>query len=74
MIIPIRCKTCNKVLAGKWKAYQNMVAESEGKENILTTDLKILKQPDSKQKQALDKLGLKRYCCRVHFLTQADLL
>ncbi len=25
MIIPIRCFTCNKVIADKWEAYKNLI-------------------------------------------------
>ena len=25
MIIPIRCFTCNKTIADKWEAYQNLI-------------------------------------------------
>lgn len=31
MIIPIRCFTCNKVLANKWRTYLKKVAELDSK-------------------------------------------
>lgn len=29
MLFPIRCFTCNKVIAGKWDLYQKLVDEGE---------------------------------------------
>lgn len=46
----IRCITCNKVLAHKWRAYQALL--SQGKSI----------------KEALDMLGISRYCCRVRMM------
>lgn len=30
--------------------------------------------PETPEKKILDALGLKRQCCRKHFLTQVDLI
>jgi len=54
MIIPIRCFTCNKVIADKWEAY-----------------LKYIKNGSS-EAEALDKLSIKRYCCRRMILGHVD--
>jgi DNA-directed RNA polymerase subunit N (RpoN/RPB10) len=73
MIIPIRCVTCGKVIADKWKAYLRMTGE--------LSDPKSQKSKKSSDKTgsvsralAMDELGLARYCCRRHFLGQADLI
>jgi DNA-directed RNA polymerase subunit N (RpoN/RPB10) len=78
MIIPIRCFTCGKVIAGKWKRYQERVQELE---------LKAKKgDPESQNEEAyknlepnykgaiLDELGLQKICCRRHILTHVDLV
>tara|TARA_Y100000389_G_C17471000_1_gene530844 strand:+ start:465 stop:647 length:183 start_codon:yes stop_codon:yes gene_type:complete len=57
MIIPIRCLTCNKVLADIYEYYIQQ-----------TADDKVDK------KEILDKLELKRYCCRRHLITTEDLM
>jgi len=70
MIIPIRCVSCNNVLAGKWLAYLEKVRE-------LTKDEKLtyLTQTTTKSAhgKALDELGVTRTCCRRHLLTHVDL-
>ncbi len=76
MIIPIRCMNCGNVLGDKWRAYQRMVNEYRkrdgGQTGILYLDTKTL--PVTAEKQALDDLGLTRYCCRKHMLTHVDLI
>ena len=71
MIIPIRCMTCGKVLADKWNYYvENTKTEEE--HNIINTNVKNVKK--TKKGEVMDKLGLKRYCCRRHILTHCDLV
>jgi DNA-directed RNA polymerase subunit N (RpoN/RPB10) len=76
MITVILCMNCGKVLADKWRVYQMMVKQMKGgKENSETPyymDGKGL--PDTPEGRVLDQLGLKRICCRKHFLTQKDLI
>lgn len=74
MIFPIRCVTCNNVIAGKWLAYLEKVKENRrltGK-----TDMEYLSATTTKtaEGKALDDLGVKRQCCRRHFLTHVDLV
>ena len=67
---------CGNILGDKWRAYQRMVLEYRkrdgGKTGILYLDTKTL--PVTAEKQALDDLGLTRYCCRKHMLTHVDLI
>jgi DNA-directed RNA polymerase subunit N (RpoN/RPB10) len=87
MIIPIVCFTCNKVLADKWKTYQEKVAKLESSSQrdhqkaftmddiSITTDDKVEKYFDKlPTEKILDDLGLTRQCCRRHFLTHVDLI
>jgi len=74
MIFPIRCVTCNNVIAGKWLAYLDKVKEyrrASGK-----TDMEYLTATTTKtaEGKALDDLGVRRQCCRRHFLTHVDLV
>jgi DNA-directed RNA polymerase I, II, and III subunit RPABC5 len=71
MIIPIRCFTCGKMLADKWEYYDTEVKK--------TIEEAKRKDPDVKEDQVsraeiLDKLHLKRMCCRRHFLGHVDLI
>lgn len=74
MIFPIRCVTCNNVIAGKWQAYLDKVKEyrrASGK-----TEMEYLTATTTKtaEGKALDDLGVRRQCCRRHFLTHVDLM
>lgn len=74
MIFPIRCISCNNVIAGKWLAYLEKVKEyrrASGK-----TDMEYLSATTTKtaEGKSLDDLGVKRQCCRRHFLTHVDLV
>ena len=75
MIIPIRCVTCNTVIAGKWEAYLKLTKEYRKK----------MKQPDemvyltattdkTAEGSALDDLNVTKICCRRHFLAHVDML
>jgi DNA-directed RNA polymerase subunit N (RpoN/RPB10) len=76
MIIPIRCFTCGNMLADKWRYYQRKVNEYRnregGQKGILYLDTTTL--PVTAEGQALNELGMKRYCCRKHLLTHVDLI
>jgi DNA-directed RNA polymerase I, II, and III subunit RPABC5 len=74
MIIPIRCVSCNSVIAGKYLAYLKLVDQNRretGKTEMEYLTATTVKTAEGK---ALDELGLKRTCCRRHFLTHVDLI
>jgi DNA-directed RNA polymerase subunit N (RpoN/RPB10) len=74
MIIPIRCVSCNNIIAGKYLAYLDLVNENRKKEG--KTEMEYLTATTTKtaEGKALDELGMTRPCCRRHFLTHVDLL
>jgi DNA-directed RNA polymerase I, II, and III subunit RPABC5 len=74
MIIPIRCVSCNNIIAGKYLAYLDLVNENRKKEG--KTEMEYLTATTTKtaEGKALDELGMNRPCCRRHFLTHVDLL
>lgn len=37
MIIPVRCKTCNKVIGSSWEPYQKLLSEGYSKSDALDT-------------------------------------
>ena len=71
MIIPIRCFTCNKVLADKWEYYVAECSKIDDKDDEKDS---IDFFDKNMKKQVLDKLGLSKQCCRRHFLGHVDLI
>lgn len=62
MIIPVRCFTCGKVVADKWRAYE-----------LRTKDAGTDGKQEDKAK-VLDDLNLKRICCRRMFIANVDVM
>ncbi len=74
MIFPIRCVTCNNVIAGKYLTYLDKVKENRkgtGKTEMEYLTSTTIKTAEGK---ALDELNIVKPCCRRHFLTHVDLL
>lgn len=67
MIIPISCFTCNKVIAHLWEEYLEKLKSKEKKK---INDNKSV----SFENEILEKLGIKRYCCKRMFLTNNNYL
>ena len=78
MIIPVRCVTCGKVLADKYKTYLEKINEfKENQEEESNLGVNYIEKGDkiiTPEAKALDLLGLNRYCCRRHLLTHVDLI
>ena len=77
MIIPIRCMTCNQVIASKYEIYLNLVKDlykkNPGKnEKYITCNMENIEETN--EEKAFKILGLHRYCCRRHLLTHTDLI
>jgi DNA-directed RNA polymerase subunit N (RpoN/RPB10) len=76
MIIPIKCFTCGKVLANKYRYYKQEVMKIKAEKGLEVNKViyldndNITKTPEG---DVLDKLGLTKYCCRRHMLTHVDL-
>ena len=60
MIIPVRCYSCGKMVADKWRAFQERTNNGEA--------------PPAAAAKALDDLGLTRYCCKRMLLAHVDLV
>lgn len=83
MIIPVRCVTCGKVISDKWRAYQVMTGDraDDAPDNVKRKPNKkpanasaVETAGAASRKQAMDELGLVRYCCRRHFLSHVELI
>ena len=77
MIIPIRCFTCNKVVAHLWEEYLNKIqlkySEADGDiEKKRCVNVKKIEEK-TVEGQVLDELGLNKYCCRRMLLSHVDL-
>jgi DNA-directed RNA polymerase subunit N (RpoN/RPB10) len=76
MIIPIKCFTCGKVLADKYRYYQREVRKIKLARDMQVNDIVYLTKEFSEKTpegEILDKLNLTRYCCRRHILTHVDI-
>lgn len=79
MIIPVKCFTCGKVIADKYRYFLQRTQQIKIErgmnpnepvyiDNISPDD--ITKAPEG---LVLDELGLDKQCCRRHMITHVDL-
>ncbi len=69
MIIPIKCFTCGKVLADKYRYFQEKVSKkSKDTEYFSETNTK-----KTLEGHVMDELRLTKRCCRRHMLTHVDI-
>jgi DNA-directed RNA polymerase I, II, and III subunit RPABC5 len=76
MLIPVKCFTCGKVLANKYRAYQARVRERKSAKNMHVDAVVYLtenNQDKTPEGEVLDELRLTKYCCRRHMLTHVDI-
>ena len=78
MIIPIRCFTCNKVIAHLWEEYLNKIQMAYLDENIANNRKNRFVSVEDLEKKTiegkiLDDMGLNKYCCRRMMLSHVDL-
>lgn len=78
MIIPIRCFTCNNVIAHLWEAYLEKIQLAYANEDIANNPKKRfvdIEQIEDKtvEGKVLDQMGLHKYCCRRMILAHVDL-
>lgn len=71
MIIPVRCVSCGKVIADKWREYQERTGERGRGPGA---DAMQNKEAAARRAAAMDALGLVRYCCRRHFMGHVELV
>lgn len=76
MIIPIRCMTCNKVIANKYQLYLRLVEKELKEQNEDTNIIDNIDNfdIDTPQKRIFKKLNITRYCCKRHFISQVNLI
>ena len=69
MIIPIKCKSCGKIIGHLWEEYLRLVHEYQDKraKGEPTPD-----ENETEEALALDQLNIDRYCCRSMILCQPE--
>jgi DNA-directed RNA polymerases I, II, and III subunit RPABC5 len=72
MIIPVRCLTCGKVLGDLYQAYQREIKKETSTSDTINMSTKKIEK--THRGKVMDKLKLKRYCCRRHMLSHVDLI
>jgi DNA-directed RNA polymerase subunit N len=78
MIIPVRCMTCGKVLADKYKYYESellrkkIALNSDVDPLIININIQDVKKTIAGE--ILDELGLHRLCCRKTMLTSINII
>ena len=76
MIIPVKCFTCGKVLADKYRYYKEEVNKANANNDLGVDDI-IYFTKDNTDKtingKILDELKLNKMCCRRHMLTHVDI-
>ncbi|MCL4357111.1 MAG: DNA-directed RNA polymerase subunit N [Candidatus Thermoplasmatota archaeon] len=65
MIIPIRCFSCNRVIASDFRKFQKKMNEIREKRREPTPE---------EISNIMDDLGLEKYCCRRMILSHIELI
>tara|TARA_Y100000389_G_C17467988_1_gene527456 strand:+ start:1765 stop:1998 length:234 start_codon:yes stop_codon:yes gene_type:complete len=76
MIIPVKCFTCGKVLADKYRYYCQEVRKIKGQKDMSVNAVIYLDKSNTEKTpegEVLDKLQLDKICCRRHMLTHVDI-
>jgi DNA-directed RNA polymerase subunit N (RpoN/RPB10) len=70
--IPIRCYTCNRPIAGKWKRFLDLVKKNRKADGRSEKDELVYLSGSTTvtaEGRAMTDVGLTQECCRRHFLT-----
>jgi DNA-directed RNA polymerase subunit N len=79
MIIPVRCYTCNKLLADKYEYYERellrkKLAMGNNEEDPLIININAADVKKTIAGEIMDELGLIRMCCRKVMLTSINII
>lgn len=76
MIIPVKCFSCGKVLADKYRYYEQEVRKMKAGKSMQVDDVIYLTKSNrdkTPEGEVLDKLRLNKMCCRRHILTHVNI-
>jgi DNA-directed RNA polymerase subunit N (RpoN/RPB10) len=71
MIVPVRCFSCGKVIADKWRYFEREWERLRREKDA--SESREYFFDDVACGELLDQLGLTRMCCRRHMLSHVDL-
>jgi len=71
MIIPIKCFSCGTVIADKYRLYiQEIDVKMDADPTYFSNDNMV----KTIRGETMDKLNIRKICCRRHFLTHVDIV
>lgn len=75
MLIPVKCFTCGKVLADKYRYFEQEVRRIKGVSNDVNVVTYLTQDMNDKTPEGttMDKLKLDKICCRRHMLTHVEI-
>ena len=73
MIIPICCFTCGKQIAHLWEKYIDEVTKVNNKKKDVKINISNDLNVETIEKKTLDKMKIRKYCCRRMFISHVDL-
>ena len=73
MIIPVCCFTCGKQIAHLWEKYIDEVTKVNNKKKDVKINISNDLNVETIEKKTLDKMKIRKYCCRRMFISHVDL-
>jgi DNA-directed RNA polymerase subunit N (RpoN/RPB10) len=74
MLIPVKCFSCGKELSSYWRMYERDVRKKKLASGV--NDVIYLTKANTEKTaegEVLDKLRIKKMCCRRHILTHVEI-
>ena len=75
MLLPVKCFTCGKEISSYYRAYEREVRQKKIASGIVNDVVYLTKVQTDKtaEGEVLDKLLIKKMCCRRHILTHVEI-
>jgi len=74
MLIPVKCFTCGKEISSFYRAYEREVRKKKITAGVSDVEyLTKYKTEKTAEGEVLDKLMIKKMCCRRHLLTHVEI-
>jgi DNA-directed RNA polymerase subunit N (RpoN/RPB10) len=75
MLLPVKCFTCGKEISSYYRAYEREVRQRKLATGIVNDVIYLTKVQTDKtaEGEVLDKLLIKKMCCRRHLLTHVEI-
>ena len=74
MLIPVRCATCGFIIGSKYKKYKQNVLKYQKLGSAESQILTFTKSNTDVYNKIMEETGIKRYCCKRHFLGQQEII